>query len=500
MKKVVTILGGLVYIGLLVACLGYVWYLYLYEGEGHFLDGTRCMQIHGYYFPYSLFVIASASLIPMIIVNFFRLLRYCPVANGIICAERELRILSEYSIFILLLSFLLILPQTDVISENTKKYFINVYSSKPPEYVVRRTHSKPGKVSTDIWLNNYEMALEKAKKENKPLIIMLTAEWCGYCRKLEKETLSEKSIKEMLSAFVCVKVYENKGANKKYDSRGYPTLVFAKPDGEMVYKTVGFMDPIAFGRELIRVYDKFGLELTRAFDKNFHAFELHDPQVTFEIKEDSEYDGDVSVHLKHKGKMIEPVEVNRQDRVGTVSFKYVTPGEYYLYFKGDGIASQWRRLNLTGKGVFDPPHVTVGFYKKRYAVVRYVINTKGGTTLDETSEACISGTGAYSHWTSLPVFGRDWQFWQRSKDNLFGKEPYIQFHNISKENGLIRTTKRFEDLQEVPDKLKFCCENIPAQPGEVLLFRMEAKDKVLLYGKMEILDVTLDPAPEIERH
>ena len=44
------------------------------------------------------------------------------------------------------------------------------------------------------WNSSYEEALTKAKKESKPLIVVITTEQCRWCRKLEATTLQDEEI------------------------------------------------------------------------------------------------------------------------------------------------------------------------------------------------------------------------------------------------------------------------------------------------------------------
>src|SRR5207253_280925 len=82
--------------------------------------------------------------------------------------------------------------------------------------------------------------------------VMMTATWCGWCKVLEKETLSDPWVRHFLSGFVLVKAYEDRAVEQKYGLSGYPTLVFTDSAGKSVHKTVGHQAQLPFSRECAR--------------------------------------------------------------------------------------------------------------------------------------------------------------------------------------------------------------------------------------------------------
>lgn len=92
------------------------------------------------------------------------------------------------------------------------------------------------------WENNYKLALSKAKNEKKPLLVYFKgSDWCGPCKKLDKELFATEKFKKIASTnFV---LYEadipmnqdlveknrlaiNKKLAKKFKVSSYPTLLF----------------------------------------------------------------------------------------------------------------------------------------------------------------------------------------------------------------------------------------------------------------------------------
>ena len=106
-----------------------------------------------------------------------------------------------------------------------------------------------------IWTTYNKAALDKAKKENKYIIMDFTgSDWCGWCVRLDKEVFSKPEfITYATNSLVCIKVdfpsrkkqsEELKKTNKKlaqeYGIRGYPTIYLLKPDGKTVVGKTGY--------------------------------------------------------------------------------------------------------------------------------------------------------------------------------------------------------------------------------------------------------------------
>ena len=123
-------------------------------------------------------------------------------------------------------------------------------------------HKSQESISDFDWEESYAIAIERAKKENKPLFVMMTATWCPWCKKLEKETLSNSTVRESLKPFIAVKVYENKEINKKLGCQGYPTLAFIDSDENVFHNIVGYRDVNSFISEVELARKQIDLKAT----------------------------------------------------------------------------------------------------------------------------------------------------------------------------------------------------------------------------------------------
>ena len=102
-----------------------------------------------------------------------------------------------------------------------------------------------GKIQLE-WLKDYSAALKRAEAEKKPLLIDITTDWCGWSKKMERETFADASVQKELRS--CVLIRLNPEASEKnqkivelYGGDGYPTLVVANYRGEELASSSGYL-------------------------------------------------------------------------------------------------------------------------------------------------------------------------------------------------------------------------------------------------------------------
>ena len=101
------------------------------------------------------------------------------------------------------------------------------------------------------WEENLDSAFDLASTSNKIVMIEFMAEWCPPCKKMEKETFSNKGVIEKSNKFIFVKVdvdrhqdiaKEYKRNAKKYGGIGIPNIIFIDKDKNIVHQAVGFLN------------------------------------------------------------------------------------------------------------------------------------------------------------------------------------------------------------------------------------------------------------------
>ena len=102
------------------------------------------------------------------------------------------------------------------------------------------------------WIESHDEGYRRAKESNKPMVLVLYAEWCSWSKRLLNDTITDPRIQAYWDDFVWVKVNSNieKEYKEFYEQDGFPMIVLAKSDGEIFKKIGGFKDGPTLAKEL----------------------------------------------------------------------------------------------------------------------------------------------------------------------------------------------------------------------------------------------------------
>jgi thioredoxin-related protein len=102
------------------------------------------------------------------------------------------------------------------------------------------------------WEDNLETALQKAKQQNKAVLVNFTgSDWCIWCQRLSNEVFSKSEFEEFANDNLILvkldfprtieqsnetKLYNNNLA-QKFGVRGFPTILLFNSSGKLILKT-----------------------------------------------------------------------------------------------------------------------------------------------------------------------------------------------------------------------------------------------------------------------
>lgn len=114
----------------------------------------------------------------------------------------------------------------------------------------------PAAHASDIrWQTDLPAAHKKAVAEGKPLLIVFSAEWCGYCKKMERSTLVDAKVSALVQErFVAVHLDMDKHPRvaEALEVRALPSSVILSPEADLLGRSVGFVEAEPYRKVLDR--------------------------------------------------------------------------------------------------------------------------------------------------------------------------------------------------------------------------------------------------------
>tara|TARA_B100000315_G_scaffold112693_1_gene103329 strand:- start:25311 stop:26915 length:1605 start_codon:yes stop_codon:yes gene_type:complete len=219
-----------------------------------------------------------------------------------------------------------------------------------------------------VFLNYAPASFELAKKQKKPIFILISAEWCHWCKVFKEKTLIQEKVytflnERFINIFIDAEI--RRDLYVKFQAVGLPYIVLMKPNGTVFYKYSGTLYANDFLGFLKSVYKdaKTVEEVNQDYKDNFkkdERGEFYSPPDKIELGKIQQL----------QNRFIETALENfDQEEYGVGSgIKYLMPATFLYLIEKSNISFKYVRntLNKAVQKIYDP--VDGGFF--RYAETR----------------------------------------------------------------------------------------------------------------------------------
>lgn len=117
------------------------------------------------------------------------------------------------------------------------------------------------------WLTDYAKARAESQRLGLPMVVHFSTTWCGPCIQMERETFGSAPMHALLGTkYIGLKIDAEEEAELAagFGVNSYPTDVIVAPNGQIVWRHVGYQDRGTYIAELKRWENQFEKDRTAA--------------------------------------------------------------------------------------------------------------------------------------------------------------------------------------------------------------------------------------------
>lgn len=124
------------------------------------------------------------------------------------------------------------------------------------------------------WSTDIEGSLQQAATEGRPVLLEFTADWCMYCKRMEKTTFVDPRVVQCVNQhYVAVRVDadEHKQLVADLDIKGLPAILIVSPTLQIIDRIPGFQTPDALLTKLNRKSEATQQQVAKNIANNRHV-------------------------------------------------------------------------------------------------------------------------------------------------------------------------------------------------------------------------------------
>lgn len=151
-------------------------------------------------------------------------------------------VISFFAMAAVAFGMVFLIQSQDEAKRRTLNLTNNDLTNNPPS-VVSPTSSQP--IGSIPWQTDLDRALAMAKANQSKVIVDVYTDWCGWCKKMDKNIYTDPKVVALSSRFVFVKLdAEDGGQGQRFASRmgvnGYPTTLILDENGRSLQTVPGY--------------------------------------------------------------------------------------------------------------------------------------------------------------------------------------------------------------------------------------------------------------------